>query len=89
MLCAEEIDREVAPTIGFRNIHFNFSAYEVSLYDIGGGKNIRAVWKNYFAEIHGLIFVIDSSSRDCMQDAGQVFTECLQHPSITGKPVLL
>merc|ERR1712125_191715 len=37
--------------------------------DIGGQDRIRKLWRYYYAGTHGVIFVIDSSDRDRIQDA--------------------
>ena len=89
IILAEPIDPDVAPTIGFRNVKFTFDNYEITLFDIGGGKNIRPVWKNYFPEVYGVIYMVDSSTADRMEEARETFRESLEHPYISGKPVLL
>ena len=30
-------------------------------YDVGGGKQIRAIWKSYYADVHAAIFVVDAA----------------------------
>ena len=35
----------VVPTIGFDNSEFTYEDYQITLYDLGGGKKIRNVWK--------------------------------------------
>ena len=85
----EPIDADVAPTIGFRNVKFTFDNYDITLFDIGGGKNIRPVWKNYFPEVYGLIYMVDSSAAGRMEEARETFRESLEHPHVFGKPVLL
>ena len=86
---AEPIDHDVAPTIGFRNVKFTFNKYDITMYDLGGGKNIRPVWEKYFPEVHGFIYVVDSSTADRMDEARETFKESLGHPHVSGKPVLL
>ena len=61
----------------------------VSLIDVGGGKNIRGIWKNYFAEIHGLVYVVDSSEHERLEEAKTELTQLLSNDLISGKPVLL
>ncbi|KAK7107434.1 hypothetical protein V1264_015366 [Littorina saxatilis] len=85
----EPIDPDVAPTIGFRNVKFTFDKYDITLYDIGGGKNIRPVWKNYFPEVYGVIYMVDSSTAERMDEVRETFRESLEHPHVSGKPVLL
>merc|ERR1712007_265299 len=57
------------PTIGFnveavvyRNINF-------TVWDIGGQDKIRKLWRHYYQGTQGVIFVIDSSDRDRIDDA--------------------
>lgn len=79
----------VAPTIGFTNVEFKFNKQDVVLYDLGGGKKIRGVWKNYFSEVYGIVYVIDSSEPDRMEETRDVLGELLGNPQVAGKPVLL
>ncbi|XP_076466736.1 uncharacterized protein LOC143297986 [Babylonia areolata] len=88
-LSGEPMDENTAPTIGFRNFSFSFEKYDITLYDVGGGKNIRPVWKNYFPEVYAFIFVVDSSTTDRMEETRETFRESLEHPQVSGKPLLL
>nr|KAG5710927.1 hypothetical protein BaRGS_013661 [Batillaria attramentaria] len=85
----EPIDPDVAPTLGFRSAKFVFGRYDITLYDVGGGKSMRPVWKNYFPEVYGVIYMVDSSTPDRMEEARETLRESLEHPHVTGKPVLL
>lgn len=79
----------VAPTIGFSTVDFTFSKHAITLYDLGGGKRIREIWKNYFSEIYGIIYIVDSTDPERMDECRQVLSNLLEHPKIQGKPVLL
>lgn len=79
----------VAPTIGFSQAEFKFSKHDIILYDLGGGKRIRDIWKNYFAEVYGVIYVIDSSEPERMEECKSVIRDLVGHPKISGKPFLL
>ena len=56
---------------------------------MGGGKRIRGIWKNYFAESFGVIFVVDSSDEERMEETKQTMSEVIRHPRISGKPILV
>eukprot|EP00762_Andalucia_godoyi_P002346 ANDGO_07537.mRNA.1 ADP-ribosylation factor len=49
-------------TVVFRNIQFN-------VWDVGGQEKIRPLWRHYFTGTNGLIFVVDSSDRERMDEA--------------------
>eukprot|EP00079_Xenopus_tropicalis_P032762 XP_017946533.1 PREDICTED: ADP-ribosylation factor-like protein 13B isoform X2 [Xenopus tropicalis] len=59
------------------------------MFDLGGGKRIRGIWKNYYAESYGVVFVIDSSDVERMEETKETIAEVLRHPRISGKPVLV
>lgn len=43
------------------NLEFNNIAFTV--WDVGGQDKIRPLWKHYFSNTQGLIFVVDSNDR--------------------------
>ncbi|XP_014673066.1 PREDICTED: ADP-ribosylation factor-like protein 13B [Priapulus caudatus] len=79
----------VAPTVGFSSSSMRYDKFDVTLHDLGGGKKIRAIWKNYLSEAYGLIYVVDSSDGERMQESKAVLKDLLQNPRISGKPVLV
>ncbi|NXI60648.1 AR13B protein, partial [Chloroceryle aenea] len=80
---------DVAPTVGFSKIDLKQGRFEVTIFDLGGGKRIRNIWRNYYAESYGVIFVVDSSDIARMEETKQAMTEVLNSPKISGKPVLV
>ncbi|KND02263.1 small GTP-binding protein domain, variant [Spizellomyces punctatus DAOM BR117] len=61
----------------------------VTLYDIGGDVKIRPIWKNYYAEAHACIYVIDSGNRERISEASEALNEVYQDPRMKGKPLLI
>ncbi|KAM4078292.1 hypothetical protein ACJW30_09G026600 [Castanea mollissima] len=49
-------------TLGYKNISF-------TVWDIGGQDKIRPLWRHYFQNTQGLIFVVDSNDRDHVVEA--------------------
>nr|XP_033796404.1 ADP-ribosylation factor-like protein 13B isoform X2 [Geotrypetes seraphini] len=84
-----ESPEDVAPTVGFSKADLKHGRFEVTIFDLGGGKRIRGIWKNYYAESFGVIFVVDSSDMERMEETKETMTEVLRHPRISGKPVLV
>ncbi|NWI50706.1 AR13B protein, partial [Calyptomena viridis] len=84
-----ESPEEFAPTVGFSKIDLKQGRFEVTIFDLGGGKRIRNIWRNYYAESYGVIFVVDSSDVARMEETKQAMTEVLNSPKISGKPVLV
>ncbi|XP_071613059.1 ADP-ribosylation factor-like protein 13B isoform X4 [Heliangelus exortis] len=84
-----ESPEDVAPTVGFSKINLKQGRFEVTIFDLGGGKRIRNIWRNYYAESYGVIFVVDSSDIERMEETKQTMIEVLNSPKISGKPVLV
>ncbi|KAM9388500.1 ADP-ribosylation factor-like protein 13B [Phaethornis superciliosus] len=84
-----ESPEDVAPTVGFSKINLKQGRFEVTIFDLGGGKRIRNIWRNYYAESYGVIFVVDSSDIERMEETKQAMIEVLNSPKISGKPVLV
>ncbi|MEE6468245.1 hypothetical protein FKM82_008228 [Ascaphus truei] len=83
-----ESPEDVAPTVGFSKADVKQGKFDVTMFDLGGGKRIRGIWKNYYAESYGVVFVVDSSDVDRMEETKETMAEVLRHPRISGKPVL-
>ncbi|KAM4794690.1 ADP-ribosylation factor-like protein 13B [Rhinophrynus dorsalis] len=84
-----ESPEDVAPTVGFSKADLKQGRFDITMFDLGGGKRIRGIWKNYYAESYGVVFVIDSSDVDRMEETKETMTEVLRHPRISGKPLLV
>ncbi|XP_070262139.1 ADP-ribosylation factor-like protein 13B isoform X1 [Myotis yumanensis] len=84
-----EYPEDVAPTVGFSKIDLRQGKFEITIFDLGGGKRIRGIWKNYYAESYGVIFVVDSSDEERMEETKETMSEVLRHPRISGKPILV
>ncbi|KAL7719682.1 ADP-ribosylation factor [Entamoeba marina] len=56
-------------TVGVNTKIFDYNSYNISFWDIGGCKTFRKVWRRYLEETHGIIYCIDSSSNDRLNEA--------------------
>jgi|AntAceMinimDraft_5_1070358.scaffolds.fasta_scaffold48158_1 small GTP-binding protein len=77
------------PTFGFTNASTTRGGFDVDLFDLGGGKRIRGIWKAYTADVHGCIFVVDSAAEDRLHECREVFAETLRDPHLSGKPIVV
>ncbi|RXG73814.1 ADP-ribosylation factor-like protein 2 [Armadillidium vulgare] len=69
--CGEDINT-ISPTYGF-NIKtvdhtVNNYEYKLNIWDVGGQTSLRSYWRNYFECTDGLIWVVDSSDVDRLED---------------------
>nr|XP_005992053.2 PREDICTED: ADP-ribosylation factor-like protein 13B [Latimeria chalumnae] len=80
---------DVTPTVEFTRTDLQIDRFEVTLYDLGGGQRYRHLWKDYYPEAHGIIFVLDSSDLVRIGEVRHVLAEVLKHPKVSGKPLLV
>jgi ADP-ribosylation factor protein 1 len=52
------------PTIGFNVETVEYKNINFTVWDVGGQDKIRPLWRHYYANTQGLIFVVDSNDRD-------------------------
>ncbi|XP_075394538.1 ADP-ribosylation factor-like protein 13A [Tenrec ecaudatus] len=61
----------------------------VYIYDLNGDPKSRELWPNYYAQAHGIVFVLDSSDLERMHEVKIVLPSVLSDPRVAGKPILL
>ncbi|KAJ3095363.1 hypothetical protein HDU97_007008 [Phlyctochytrium planicorne] len=57
------------PTIGFNVETVEYKNISFTVWDVGGQDKIRPLWRHYFQNTQGIIFVIDSNDRDRIGEA--------------------
>ncbi|KAI9033169.1 ADP-ribosylation facter [Hyaloraphidium curvatum] len=57
------------PTIGFNVETVEYKNISFTVWDVGGQDKIRPLWRHYFQNTQGIIFVVDSNDRDRIGEA--------------------
>ncbi|OIR58610.1 MAG: ADP-ribosylation factor Arf1 [Amphiamblys sp. WSBS2006] len=57
------------PTIGFNVETLEYKKVTFTMWDVGGQDKIRPLWRHYFQNTQGLIYVVDSNDRERIDDA--------------------
>ncbi|CAK9152713.1 unnamed protein product [Ilex paraguariensis] len=57
------------PTIGFNVETVEYKNVSFTVWDVGGQDKIRPLWRHYFQNTQGLIFVVDSNDRERISEA--------------------
>jgi ADP-ribosylation factor-like protein 3 len=60
-LLSNEDPNITEPTQGFNVKSIVRESFKLNVWDIGGQAEIRKYWENYYDNVDGLIFVVDSS----------------------------
>jgi small GTP-binding protein len=84
-----EPDPSAAPSVGFSSASIEHAGARVQLYDVGGGRSIRRIWKTYFADLHGVIYVVDAADTARFEEARAVLAQAMADAHLAGKPLLV
>jgi len=57
------------PTIGFNVETVEYKNISFTVWDVGGQDKIRPLWRHYYTNTQGIIFVVDSNDRERLNEA--------------------
>ena len=79
------------PTIGFNveTIDNENQEKSMTIWDVGGNKKIRPLWKHYFCNTNGLIWVYDMSKKETYEESQNELKSILYEPDIKSDIPLL
>uniref|UniRef100_S4RZB7 ADP-ribosylation factor n=1 Tax=Petromyzon marinus TaxID=7757 RepID=S4RZB7_PETMA len=69
-------------TVEYKNISF-------TVWDVGGQDKIRPLWRHYFQNTQGLIFVVDSNDRERIQEAAEELQKMMQEDDLKDAALLV
>ena len=77
------------PTIGFNVESVEYKNINFTVWDVGGQDKIRPLWRHYFTNTQGLIFVVDSNDRERIQEAKDELNKMLDEDELRDAVVLV
>jgi len=77
------------PTIGFNVETLEYKNICFTVWDVGGQDKIRALWKHYYLNSQGIIFVVDSNDRDRIEDAREELHRMLNEDDLRDAVLLV
>ena len=57
------------PTVGFNVETVEYKNISFTVWDVGGQDKIRPLWRHYYQNTNGIIFVVDSNDRERIDDS--------------------
>lgn len=70
------------PTIGFNVETVEYKNIGFTVWDVGGQDKIRPLWRHYFQNTQGLIFVVDSNDRERITEASEELQKMLNEDEL-------
>ncbi|KAI6659937.1 ADP-ribosylation factor-like protein 3 isoform X1 [Oopsacas minuta] len=79
----------VTPTIGFNVKSVQSKGFKLNVWDIGGQREIRPYWRNYFENTDVLIYVIDSTDEKRFLETSQELYNLLEEDKLANVPLFI
>lgn len=97
------LDQSMQLTCNIKVARIDIGSCQAVFWDLGGQTSLRSIWGRYYKDAEGLLFMIDSTDFDRLEEAKLVFgmalfiflgiltsaDQILQHPDLRDAPILL
>ncbi|KAG5448112.1 hypothetical protein CRM22_005850 [Opisthorchis felineus] len=77
------------PTIGFNVETVEYKNISFTVWDVGGQDKIRPLWRHYFQNTQGLIFVVDSNDYERIGEAREELSRMLNEDELRDAVLLV
>nr|CAX72019.1 ADP-ribosylation factor 1-like protein [Schistosoma japonicum] len=77
------------PTIGFNVETLQYKNINLTVWDVGGQDKIRPLWRHYFQNTQGLIFVVDSNDSERIREAADELHRMLREDELRDAVLLV
>merc|ERR1712154_53953 len=78
-----------APTLYPHNEELIIKNIRFQTFDLGGHETARRIWKDYFAALDGIVFLVDAADRTRFQEAKDELHRLLAEPALAEVPVVV
>lgn len=84
-----KMDGEPVPTIGYNHQKVRMRNVSLDAWDLSGQERMRKIWKHYFVDTGGIIFVVDWTDFDRIEIAKDELNYLLAEPELMNIPILI
>jgi small GTP-binding protein len=79
----------IAPTVGLNVAKLSTGPENLLVWDLGGTKALRPIWARYVADAEALIWVVDASDPQSMNESRTCLRELLDDTPLSNAPLLV
>jgi ADP-ribosylation factor related protein 1 len=80
---------KIMPTVGLNVGRMEAFKSSLIFWDLGGQPGLRSIWDKYYNEAHAVIFVIDSTNRDRLDESKAALDKVLNSRELANAPLLV
>lgn len=77
------------PTIGFNVETVKYKNINFTVWDVGGQDKIRPLWRHYYQNTEGVIYVVDSNDRERIDEAALELQKVLREDELRDATLLV
>ncbi|XP_069099373.1 ADP-ribosylation factor-related protein 1 isoform X1 [Pleurodeles waltl] len=80
---------KITTTVGLNIGTIDMGKSRLMFWDLGGQEELQSLWDKYYAESHGVIYVIDSTDEDRLSESKRAFEKMISSDVLEGVPILV
>uniref|UniRef100_A0A224XX01 ADP-ribosylation factor-related protein 1 n=1 Tax=Panstrongylus lignarius TaxID=156445 RepID=A0A224XX01_9HEMI len=80
---------KITTTVGLNIGKIDVSGIRLNFWDLGGQEELQSLWDKYYAESHAIIYIVDSSDRDRIEESKETFDKMISSENLLGVPLLV
>uniref|UniRef100_A0A8B9SR41 ADP ribosylation factor like GTPase 14 n=1 Tax=Anas platyrhynchos TaxID=8839 RepID=A0A8B9SR41_ANAPL len=74
---------------GKSTLLYKFKDFTLTIWDVGGQQKMRQLWCNFLENTEGILYVVDSSDKQRLEESKKEFELILKNESIKNVPVVV
>ncbi|KAI2805876.1 ADP-ribosylation factor protein 1 [Blomia tropicalis] len=79
---------KISCTVGLNIGKIQSQGVVLNFWDLGGQSELQCLWDKYYSESHGIVYVIDSSDAERIEDSRLAFEKMINNEALRGIPLL-
>ncbi|XP_067904330.1 ADP-ribosylation factor-related protein 1 isoform X2 [Heterodontus francisci] len=80
---------KITTTVGLNIGTIDVGSTRLMFWDLGGQEELQSLWDKYYAESHGVIYVIDSTDEERLSESKIAFEKMIASEVLEGVPLLV
>ncbi|XP_066155978.1 ADP-ribosylation factor-related protein 1 isoform X2 [Euwallacea fornicatus] len=80
---------KITTTVGLNIGKIEVNGVRLNFWDLGGQSELQSLWDKYYEESHAIIYIVDSSDRERIDDSKEIFDKMIASESLQGVPLLV
>ncbi|CAN0034896.1 ADP-ribosylation factor-related protein 1 isoform X1 [Lethenteron reissneri] len=80
---------KITTTVGLNIGTIDVGSVRLMFWDLGGQEELQSLWDKYFAECHGVIYLIDSVDEGRLVESRDAFDKMVSSEALEGVPLLV